>query len=124
MTGSMKGLEENWKQRTEQTYKVAMKTLDELHIQGKEVNFNSVAKESGISKSYLYKETRVREVIEQMRKTDVSNKINQRARYDKTSRSKDVIIDAKDKRIAKLEDENRKLMNELEHLRGLLYQKM
>ncbi len=124
MIGSMKGLEANWKQRTEQTYKGAVKTIDELRAQGKEVNFNSVAKASGISKSYLYKEPRVREVIEQMRKADVSNKINQRARYDKTSRSKDVIIDAKDKRIAKLEDENRKLMNELEHLRGLLYQKM
>lgn len=120
----MKGLESNWKQRTERTFIGAMKTIDELQVQGKEVNFNSVAKASGISKSYLYKELRVREVIEQMRKTDVSNKINQRAKYDKTSRSKDVIIDAKDKRIAKLEDENRKLMNELEHLRGLLYQKM
>ena len=34
---------------------------------------------------------------------------------------KDVIIEAKYKRIAKLEAENRKLRIELEHLRGLLY---
>ncbi|NLB41979.1 MAG: hypothetical protein GX815_06905 [Clostridiales bacterium] len=47
--------------------------------------------------------------------------MNKRAKYDKISRSKDVIIEAKYKRIAKLEAENRKLRIELEHLRGLLY---
>ena len=44
-------------------------------------------------------------------------------KYGKTSHSKDVIIEAKDKRIAKLEDENRKLRQELELLRGRLYDK-
>jgi N-glycosylase/DNA lyase len=47
--------------------------------------------------------------------------LRQIVKYDKTSRSKDVIIEAKDKRIAKLEAENRKLRIELEQLRGLLY---
>jgi hypothetical protein len=124
MAGSIKGLEVNWKHRTDKTYKAAMKTIDDLHSQGKEINFNSVSKASNISKSYLYKEPKVRKLIEEMRKTDVSNKMNQRAKYDKTSRSKDVIIDAKDRKIAKLEDENHKLSHEIEYLRGLLYQKI
>ncbi|MDD3706552.1 MAG: transposase, partial [Clostridiaceae bacterium] len=46
-----------------------------------------------------------------------------RAKYDKTSRSKNVIIEAKDKRIAKLEEENRRLKVELEYIRGFLYAK-
>jgi len=124
MAGSIKGLELNWKQRTEKTYKDAMKTIDDLHSQGKEINFHSVSKASNISKSYLYKEPKVRKMIEEIRKTEVSNKMNQRAKYDKTSKSKDVIIDAKDRKIAKLEDENHKLFHEIEYLRGLLYQKI
>lgn len=123
MVGSIKGLEVNWKHRTEKTYKAAIKTIDDLHSQGKEINFNSVSKASNISKSYLYKEPKVRKMIEEIRKTDVNNKMNQRAKYDKTSKSKDVIIDAKDRKIAKLEDENHKLSHEIEYLRGLLYQK-
>lgn len=123
MAGSIKGLEANWKHRTENTYKAAMKTIDDLHSQGKKINFNSVSKASNISKSYLYKEPKVRKMIEEIRKTDVSNKINQRAKYDKTSKSKDVIIDAKDRKISKLEDKNHKLSHEIEYLRGLLYQK-
>ncbi len=52
----------------------------------------------------MYKEPKVRKTIEEIRKIEVSNKMNQRAKYDKTSKSKDVIIDVKDRKIAKLED--------------------
>ena len=123
MAGSMKGLEANWKDRTENTYKAAMKTIDDLHSHGKKINFSSVSKASNISKSYLYKEPKVRKMIEEIRKADVSSKMNQRVKYDKTSKSKDVIIDAKNRKISKLEDENHKLSHEIEYLRGLLYQK-
>jgi len=44
------------------------------------------------------------------------------AKYDKTSSSKDVLIKAKDKRITKREEENKRLKAELMHLRGLLYE--
>ena len=44
-------------------------------------------------------------------------------KYDKTSKSKDVIIAAKDKRIAKLEEENRRLQNEVNNLMAKLYEK-
>lgn len=50
--------------------------------------------------------------------------MNQRAKYDKTAKSKDIIIMAKDKRIKELEEENRKLKDQLEILRGKLYEKM
>jgi hypothetical protein len=47
--------------------------------------------------------------------------MNQRAKTDKTSKSKDVIIMAVKKRIDELEKENKKLKNQLEVLRGKLY---
>ena len=63
-----------------------------------------------------------RQTIEELRKIEVDNEMNRRARYEKTSQSKDVIIEAKDKRIAKLEAEVKQLKAELKVLRGLLYE--
>ena len=60
-------------------------------------------------------------MIEEHRKKSVSDEMNRRARFDKTSRSKDVIIEAKDKRIAMLMAENEKLKAEITLLRGILY---
>jgi len=41
-----------------------------------------------------------------------------------SSKSKDIIIAAKDKKIRELEEENKKLEEQLEILRGKLYEKM
>lgn len=121
MAGSMKGLEANWKQRADGAHARAEDAINELQIKGAKINFSSVAKTSGVSKSFLYDGRTIRERIEQLRIADVDKKMNKRARYEKTSKSKDVIIAAKDRRIAKLEEENRKLRSENERLRGRLY---
>lgn len=121
MAGSMRGLEANWKQRADGTRARAEAAISELQMKGAKINFNSVAKASGVSKSFLYDDSTIREGIEQLRLADMGKEINKRARYDKTSKSKDVIIAAKDRRIAKLEEENRKLRSENERLRGRLY---
>lgn len=121
MVDKMKGLAESDRRRTEETKTKALNAINQLIVSGKKVNFNSVYRHSGISKSFLYEDKEIRTRIEEQRASDVNNEMNKRAKYDKTSHSKDVIIEAKDKRIAKLEEENRKLRIELEHLRGLLY---
>jgi len=121
MVDKMKGLVESDRKRTEESKTKALDAINQLIISGKKVNFNSVFRHSGISKSFLYEDTEIRTRIEEQRACGVNSEMNKRAKYDKTSRSKDVIIEAKDKRIAKLEEENRKLRIELEHLRGLLY---
>lgn len=101
----------------------AERAITELQILGKAINFNSVAKQSGVSKSFLYGDKAIKECIEQLREKSVNQEMNRRAKYDKTTRSQVVIIEAKEKRIAKLEEENKKLKIEVEHLRGLLYSK-
>lgn len=122
MTGKLEVLEKNReKQRTEARRKAAQ-TIQELAAEGRGINFSSVSKRSGVSRSFLYEDKETRRSIEQHRGRCIKNDMNQRAKYDKTSTSKDVIIKAKDKRIAKLEEENRKLKTELMHLRGLLYE--
>ncbi|MCD8395877.1 MAG: DUF6262 family protein [Lachnospiraceae bacterium] len=119
--GKMKGLAENGRKRTDEARKQAIKAITELIAEGKKVNFNSVHTRCGVSKSFLYEDEELRNRITAQRAQDIDNEINRRARYDKTSQSKDVIIEAKDRRIAKLETENKKLRAEVEHLRGLLY---
>lgn len=121
MPNKMKGLKESDRKRTEEAKTKAIAAISQLVASGKKVNFNSVYRHSGISKSFLYEDEEIRTKIEKQRACAVNNEMNKRAKYDKTLRSKDVIIEAKDKRIAKLEEENCKLQIELKHLRGLLY---
>ena len=121
MAINMEGIEEHRKFQTEEARRKVDVAITELSIQSKLINFNSISKCSGVSKSFLYKDKKTCEKIEQFRQRDINKDINQRAKYDKTSISKDVIIKAKDKRITKLEEENRKLKDENERLRGKLY---
>lgn len=118
MTGN---LEESWLKRKAETKGKALDTIRKMQMECETVNFNSVHHRSRISKNYLYNEPEIRKSIEECRRQEKSKIAARQAKYDKTSQSKDVIIHAKDKRIAKLEDENRKLKHELEVLRGVLY---
>lgn len=83
---------------------------------------NRGTEDSGISKSFFYDTEEIRKRIEKLRKCEIDDEMNRHAKYDKTSRSKDVIIEAKDKRIAMLEEENRNLEAELSLLRRLLFE--
>ena len=122
MPGDIKGLKRNWRERTDEAREKAAKAISELSIQGKGVNFSSVWKLSGVSKSFLYSDKSIRQMIENIRKREVQKNMNQRAKFDMNAGSKDIIIKAKDKHIAKLEAENKKLCDEVELLRGKLYE--
>lgn len=115
-------LQKNRENQEAEASRKALEAIKVLEASQRSINFSSVSKESSVSRSFLYDNTKVRQLIEQHRESCVQNDINQRAKYDKTSDSKDVIIKAKDKRIAKLEEENKRLKAELLHLRGLLYE--
>lgn len=121
MVGSMKGIVAYRKKQEQDAREKSELAIKELELMGKAINFNSVAKQSGVSKSFLYGDEAIKECIEQLRKKSVNQEMNRRAKYDKTAKSQVVIIEAKEKRIAKLEEENKKLKTEVEHLRGLLY---
>lgn len=100
------------------------KAIREMSLKGERINFNSVMTVSGVSKAFLYNNEEVKERIELLRKQEINKEINQRAKTDKTSKSKDIIIMAKDKKIRELENENKKLKEQLAILRGKLYSKV
>lgn len=121
----MKRNTEALKLHAQEKTKIALNKVDkairELSLKGEKINFNSVATASGVSKAFLYSKEEVKERIELLRKQEVNKAINQRAKTDKTSKSKDIIIMAKDKKIRELENENKKLKEQLAILRGKLY---
>lgn len=124
MNDNTKGLKEYAKQRSQMALNKVDKAIRELSLTEQKINFNSVSQLSGVSKTFLYNNKEVKARIEELRDKQVSKAINQRAKYDKTSKSKDIIIMAKDKKIKELEEENKKLKEQLEVLRGKLYEKL
>ncbi|AGK97707.1 DUF6262 family protein [Clostridium pasteurianum] len=124
MAGSTKGLKEYAKQKTQLTLEKVDKAIRELSLKGEKINFNSASQESGVSKTFLYKNKEVKKRIEELRQKQVDVEMNKHLKYDKTVKSKDIIIMAKDKKIKELELENKKLKEQLEILRGKLYEKI
>lgn len=124
MAGNTKGLKKYAEEKTKITLEKVDKAIRELSLNGEKVNFNSVAIVSGVSKTFLYNNEDVKKRIEGLRQQQVSKEMNQRAKYDKTAKSKDIIIMAKDKKNKELEEENKKLKEQLEILRGKLYEKL
>ena len=124
MADNTKGLKEHAKKRSQMALEKVDKAIRELSLTEQKINFNSVSQLSGVSKTFLYNNSEIKKRIEELREKQVSRTINQRAKYDKTSKSKDIIIMAKDKKIKELEEENKKLKEQLEVLRGKLYEKL
>lgn len=124
MAGSTKGLKKYAKHKSEVTLEKVDNAIRELSLTEQKINFNSVSQLSGVSKTFLYNNEEVKKRIEELRDKQTSKVMNQRAKYDKTAKSKDIIIMAKDKKIKELEEENKKLKEQLEILRGKIYEKM
>jgi len=111
------------RRESDEARRKAKDAIELLKKEEKAINFSSIHKQSGVSRSFLYENVEIRRMIRECRSSEIDSEMNRRAKYDKTSRSKEVIIEAKDRRITKLEAENRKLKKELKHIRGLLYVK-
>ena len=124
MVDHTKGLKEYAKNKSKITLEKVDKAIRELSLTEQKINFNSVSQLGGVSKTFLYNNEETKKRIEELRDKQTSRTINQRAKYDKTAKSKDIIIMAKDKKIKELEEENKKLKEQLEILRGKLYEKL
>lgn len=124
MAGNTKGLNEYAKNKTKITLEKVDKAIRELSLSEQKINFNSVCNLSGVSKTFMYNNAEIKQRIEELRDKQTERVTKQRLKYDKTDKSKDIIIMAKDKKIKELQEENRKLKEQLEVLRGKLYEKM
>jgi len=103
--------------------------IDRLLREQQIINFNTVAQAAQVTKSYLYAHQDVRERIEALRTQQGQERIKQqwserKLRPERTDKTKDVLLAAKDRRIKALEEENRKLKDELKVVYGKLYEKI
>jgi hypothetical protein len=124
MAGSTKGLKEYAENKSKIALEKVDKAIRELSLGEHKINFNSVSNLSGVSKTYLYKNDEIKQRIEELRDKQTEKAIRQKLKYEKTDKTKDIIIMAKDKKIRELENENKKLKEQLQTLRGKLYEKV
>ena len=122
MADNTKRLEKSWNSRSNQAKEKALSAIAELKAGKASVNFNSVHTKSGLSKNYLYTNEEIKSAILKERDLEQAREKSWHNKYDKTSKSKDVIIATKDKYIAKLEAENKQLRKELNQLRAMVYE--
>lgn len=88
-------------------------TIKEMIKQKEKINFNSVSTKSGISKPFLYKYSEFRSRIETLRKQEEKLDSPNKVKRNMTEHSKDVIIASLRKKVKHLEEENKKLKEQL-----------
>lgn len=102
--------------------------IDQLLQEQQTINFNTVAKAAQVTKSYLYAHPDVRDRIEVLRTQQDQEKLQHhraenQQQGSRTDKTKDVLLAAKDRRIKELEEQNRKLKEDLKRAYGKLYEK-
>jgi cell shape-determining protein MreC len=88
-------------------------TIKEMIKQQMKINFNSVSTKSGVSKPFLYKYSEIRSRIETLRKQEENLETPKQVKRKMTEQSKDVIIASLRKRNKLLEEENKRLKEQL-----------
>ncbi len=120
------GLVTHAHQRKEEKRKRVEEAITRLLREHKAINFNTIAKAAGVSKAYLYTQPLFRDRIEALRQQQQEQRIRERiARpIGKTDAGKDLVILAKERRIKELEEENRKLKQQLKAALGKTYDQL
>ena len=120
------GLVAHAHQRKEEKRKRVDDAITCLLREHKAINFNTVAKEAGVSKAYLYTQPLFRDRIEALRQQQQEQQIREKVTRPtgKTDAGKDLVILAKERRIKELEEENRKLKQQLKGVLGKAYERL
>ncbi|MEH1885559.1 DUF6262 family protein [Nostoc sp.] len=115
------GLRGNAQRKRQEAFEKVEQGIQKLIKEQKVINFNSVAKASGLSKAWLYKEPDVKARIEHLRENN--SKVKEIPPKQRSSdASKDSIIKTQKERIKKLEAENRGLRDQHEAIYGRILQ--
>ncbi|WP_050632256.1 DUF6262 family protein [Bacillus andreraoultii] len=85
------------KEKTEIKKSTVIETINKMIENGEKINFYTVTKRAGVSKSFLYKYDEIRELIEKYRQSPTKKKQSKDA--------KDVIIESQKRKIKELEKE-------------------
>ncbi len=117
-----KGIKDFSKLKSELTLTKVNQAIQMLIKNKEKINFNSVSTTAGVSKSYLYNHLDIRERINKLREQQQGLSSPKQVKREITDTNKDILLAAKNKRIKQLEDENKKLKEEMMRLRGKIYE--
>lgn len=117
------GVKKHAQMKSQEATQKVDKAIQHLIKTKAKINFNQVAMESGVSKAFLYNNQEIRNRIEGIRKQQEGLNTRKVIKHNMTDASKDSLIAAKNNRIKKLEEENKRLKDELLILRGMVYDK-
>ncbi|WAH36411.1 DUF6262 family protein [Alicyclobacillus dauci] len=107
------GLLEHAKTKTQLAEDKVFEAIKKMVKHQMKINFNTVSEESGVTKSFLYKNKKVRDRIEFLRQQQEGLPSAKMVKRNTSDASKDVII-------ATLKSRNQQLENELKKLRELV----
>ncbi|GAA0504322.1 hypothetical protein GCM10008986_34820 [Salinibacillus aidingensis] len=85
------------KEKTEEKKQMVIETINKMIECDEKITFYSVYQKAGVSKSFVYNNEEIREVIEQHRKSSIKKT--------QTKDAKDVIIESQKRKIKELEKE-------------------
>jgi len=109
----LKSVHQKRKERTLNKVDKGIKYLIKNDLQ---INFNSVARASDVSKSTLYKRKEIRNRIEKLRDKQAQVNSPAEVKFNMNNNSKDSVISSLKRKIKKLKKENKKLKNRNEVL--------
>ncbi|MDZ8088486.1 MAG: DUF6262 family protein [Nostoc sp. DedQUE12b] len=115
------GLRGNAQRKRQEAFEKVEQGIQKLIKEQRVINFNTVAKASGLSKAWLYKEPEIKARIEHLRENNSKIKgIPPKQRS--SDASKDAIIKTLKERIKRVEAENRGLRDQHEAIYGRILQ--
>ncbi|MGG1675036.1 DUF6262 family protein [Neobacillus sp. NRS-1170] len=89
-----------------------------------QINFNSVAREAGISKATLYNNLELRNRIEGLRKQQSNAATPKQVKREMNENNKDALIESLKRKIKKLEEDNKQLREQLKFAYAEVYKKI
>ena len=117
-------LQQVHEQRRKKTNERVDKAIKRLLLAQEPINFNSVAKESGVSKATLYNHDTIRERIERLRTQQEQSPTQKQIKRVRTDETKDAIIESLKIRIKRLEAENKKLKEQVKSFHAKIYEEI
>ncbi len=117
----IKHLKQLHAERKNNTHKKVDEAVQRLIRANKNINFNSVSQESGLTKATLYNNTDIREKIEALRQQQAQVPTPAQIKREMNENNKDAIIASLKRKIKKLEEENKQLKEQLKITYGDIY---
>ncbi|MCF6410679.1 DUF6262 family protein [Pseudalkalibacillus salsuginis] len=111
-------------QRKANTYQKVDEAINRLIRANESINFNSVSNVSNVSKATLYNNVNIRERIEALRQQQSKEPTPKQVKREINDSNKDALIESLKRKIKKLENDNKRLREQLKVAYAEVYKKI